>query len=70
MSGTRLASNQQFLINYTMQEIHSWTLATLSKTVNLLVTAALNFRSLKLDKTQTLITEYFTPRLYNNNESD
>ena len=42
----------------------------MTKTVNLLVTAALNFCNLKLDETQTLITEYFTPRLYDTDESD
>ena len=33
-------------------------------TENLLVTAALNFHNLEIDETQGLITEYFTPRFY------
>ena len=63
MTNTRLASNQQFLINYYIQEIHTWTLAILSEIVNLIVTAALNFRNLGLNKKQTLITKYLIPRL-------
>ena len=70
LSSMRLASNQNIPINYTIQEIYSWTLATLSETVNLLVTTALNFHNLKLDETQTLITKYFAPRLYDNDESN
>ena len=64
LSGTRPGSNQQ------LQEVYYWTLPILTETVNLLVAVALNFRNLKLDKMQTLITGYFTPRLYDTNESD
>ena len=36
--------------------------------VNLLITAALKFYNLEIDKTQTLTTEYFIPRLYNDDD--
>ena len=64
-SNTRLAFNQQFLIDY-IQTILSWTTATVKETVNLLMAASLNFHNLEIDETQTLITEYLTPRLYIN----
>ena len=38
------------------------------ETVHLLVDLALNFQNLEVDETQTLITEYFYPRLYTDND--
>ena len=56
--GTRLASNQQYLIDHNIQEVLKWTMsATMQETVNLLVTAAINFHNLENDETQTLMTE-------------
>ena len=38
------------------------------ETVNLLIIAAVKFRNFENDETQTLITEYFTPRLYTDDD--
>ena len=38
----------------------------MKETIELLVAVSLDFHNLEIDETQTLITEYFTPRLYTN----
>ena len=58
----RLGASQQYLINYNRREIETWTTTTMRKTVNLLVKAAINFKEAELDKSQPLITQYFTRR--------
>ena len=58
----RLGANQQYLINYNRKEIEAWTTTSMHETVNLLVKAAINFREAEHDKSQPLITQFFTRR--------
>ena len=59
-----LASNQQYLIDHNIQEILKLITSTMREIVNLIITSVVNFCNLEDYETQTLITEYFTPRLY------
>ena len=61
-AGARLGASQQYLINYNIREMVTWTTATMRETVNLLVKAAINFKEAELDKSQPLIAQYFTRR--------
>ena len=58
------------LIDYTIPKILRWTMTTMKETIKLLVVASLDFHNLEIDESQTLITVYFTPKLYTNDAVD
>ena len=57
----RLGANQQYLIEYTMEEARDWTTSCLREHINLIMRAAKNHTARLLDTNQPRITDFFPP---------
>ena len=58
-SARRLGANQQYLIDYTMDEARGWTTPCLREHINLIVRATQNHTARLLDISQPRITDFF-----------
>ena len=58
-SAYRLGANQQYLIDYTMDEARGWTTPCLRKHINLIMRAAKNHTARLRDTSQPRITDFF-----------
>ena len=67
LGGSRIGHSQLYLLDYDHTDIRTWPLPTLRTTASMLKQAAENFIHTEQESTsQTLITGYFTPIIYDN----